>query len=149
MLPTAHGSAWGECATAAALICSTRGMKRRQEQLAGEKTLEEASRNRETEKDKQNICRKSSLQMELKTNPGKQRPAHKSSNILYLTLLLSYRRSSETETSVWIRRWLCHYWGKIKLHKKRSCMKNFLNFKHQFSIPIICWSNFTFCSILF
>lgn len=126
MLPTAHGSAWGECATAAALICSTRGMKRRQEQLAGEKTLEEASRNRETEKDKQNICRKSSLQMELKTNPGKQRPAHESNNILYLTLLLSYRRRSETETSAWIRSWLCHYWREMKLHKKEVVWRTFL-----------------------
>lgn len=80
MLPTAHGSARGECATATALTCSTRGMKRRQEQLAGEKMLEEASRNkdRETEKDKQNICRKSSPRLELKINPGKQGPVHKS-----------------------------------------------------------------------
>lgn len=76
MLPTVHGSARGECATATALICSTRGMKGRQEQLAGEKMLEEASRNKD--KDKQDICRKNSLQLELKTNPGKQRPAHKS-----------------------------------------------------------------------
>lgn len=42
--------------------------------------LEEASRNkdRETEKDKQNVCRKSSPQLELKINPGKQGPVHKS-----------------------------------------------------------------------
>lgn len=36
MLSTAHGSARGECATATALIFSTRGMKRRQEELARE-----------------------------------------------------------------------------------------------------------------
>lgn len=32
---------------------------------------------------------------------------------------------------------------------KRSWIKNFFIFKHRFSIPIICWSNFTFCSILY
>lgn len=60
--------------------------------------LEETSRNkdRETGEDKQNICRKGSIQLELETNPGKQRPVHKATTILYgkksnilcLTLLL-------------------------------------------------------------
>lgn len=40
--------------------------------------LEEASRNKEREEDKKSICRKSSLQLKLKTNPRKQRPVHKS-----------------------------------------------------------------------